>query len=61
MLMLLIILLAVIWLVSWGGPRYYPAYATRHRWYPFWGGTSNILLIALVIILLLWLLGVFRI
>ena len=60
MLVTLAILFAVLWLFSWGGPRYYPAYATRYRRYPFWGGGSNILLVVLGIALLLWLLGVFK-
>ena len=28
MLVIILIVLAVIWLFSWGGPRFYPAYAT---------------------------------
>ena len=47
MLILLLIILAVVWLVSWSGPRYYPAYSTRYSGYPFWGGSSHVLLVLL--------------
>ncbi|HKP87026.1 MAG TPA: DUF3309 domain-containing protein [Blastocatellia bacterium] len=61
MLVLLIVILLLAWLFSWGGPRYYPAYATRYSRYPLWGGGSHLLLVVLAILLLLWLLGVIRI
>ena len=61
MLTLLLIILLVVWLFSYAGPRYYPAYTTRYRRYPLWGGRSNILLVILALILALWLLGVIRI
>ncbi|HZS07770.1 MAG TPA: hypothetical protein VFD58_23240 [Blastocatellia bacterium] len=57
MLILLLIIVFAVWLFSWGGPRYYPAYTTRYRRYPLWGGRSNILLAILGVVLLLWLLG----
>ena len=60
MLITLLVILAIIWLFSWSGPRYYPAYTSRYRWYPMWGGGSHILLVILGIILLLWFLGVVR-
>jgi hypothetical protein len=60
MILLLLVILAVIWLLSWSGPRFYPAYTNRYSWYPLWGGGSNVLLVLLVILLLLYLLGVIR-
>ena len=60
MLMLLLVILAIVWLFSWSGPRFYPAYATRYSRYPLWGGGSHILLVILVIFLLVYLLGVVR-
>jgi hypothetical protein len=59
-MLLLLIILAVIWLLSWSGPRYYPAYATRYSRYPLWGGSSHVLLVLLAILVLLLLLGVIR-
>jgi hypothetical protein len=52
--------LAAVWFFSWGGPRFYPAYADRYRAYPLWGGSSHVLLAILAILLILWLLGVIR-
>jgi hypothetical protein len=60
MLILLLVILAIVWLFSWSGPRFYPAYTTRYRSYPLWGGGSHILLVILGILLLLWFLGVIR-
>jgi hypothetical protein len=60
MLLILLIVLAVVWLFSWSGPRYYPAYATRYARYPLWGGSSHVLLVLLAILALLLLLGVIR-
>jgi len=60
MLITILVILAIIWLFSWSGPRYYPAYATRYSRYPLWGGGSHILLVIVAIILLLWFLGVVR-
>ena len=57
MLILLLIIIAVIWLFSFAGPRYYPAYTTRYRQYPLWGGRSHVLLIILALLVILWLLG----
>jgi len=59
-MLLLILILALIWIFSWSGPRYYPAYADRYNRYPLWGGRSHILLVILAIVLILWLLGVLR-
>jgi hypothetical protein len=61
MLILLLIIILVIWLLSYAGPRYYPTYTTRYRRYPLWGGRSNILLVILALFLVLWLFGVIRI
>jgi hypothetical protein len=61
MLILLLIIIFVVWLFSYAGPRYYPAYTTRYSRYPLWGGRSHILVVILALILVLWLLGVFRI
>jgi hypothetical protein len=61
MLFLLLIIIFVVWLLSYSGPRYYPAYTTRYNRYPLWGGRSHILLVILALIVVLWLLGVFRI
>jgi hypothetical protein len=61
MLLLLLIILLAVWLFSYAGPRYYPAYTNRYRRYPLWGGRSNILLVILALIIVLWLLGVIRI
>ena len=61
MLILLLIIILVVWLFSYAGPRYYPAYTTRYSRYPLWGGRSNILLAILALIFVLWLLGVIRI
>ena len=60
MLLLLLIILAIIWLLSWSGPRYYPAYANRYSRYPLWGGSSHVLLLLLAMLVLLLLLGVIR-
>ena len=60
MLLTILIILAVIWLFSWSGPRYYPAYASRNSWYPLWGGGSHVLLVLLAIVVLLYLLGAVR-
>lgn len=60
MLLLLLIILAAIWLLSWSGPRLYPAYATRYSRYPLWGGSSHVLLMLLAVLVLLVLLGVIR-
>ena len=60
-MLLLILILALIWIFSWSGPRYYPAYAHRYNRYPLWGGRSHILLVIFVILLLLWMLGVIRV
>ena len=60
MLLLLLVVLAAVWFFSWGGPRFYPAYADRYRAYPLWGGGSHVLLAILAILLILWLLGVIR-
>jgi hypothetical protein len=60
MLLLLLIILFVVWLFSWSGPRFYPAYTDRYRAYPLWGGGSHVLLALLLILVLLWLLGVIR-
>jgi hypothetical protein len=60
MLITLLVILAIIYLFSWGGPRYYPAYTTRYSRYPLWGGGSHILLVIVGILLLLWFLGVIR-
>jgi len=60
MLVTLLIILAVIWLFSWRGPSFYPAYATRYSRYPLWGGSSHWLLVLLAILALLYLLGVIR-
>jgi hypothetical protein len=60
MLLILLIIVAAIWLFSWGGPRYYPAYATRYARYPFWGGSSHALLVLLVVLFLLWWMGVIK-
>ena len=60
MLIWLLVILAIVYLFSWGGPRYYPAYTTRYSRYPLWGGSSHILLVILGILLLLYLLGVVR-
>jgi uncharacterized membrane protein YhdT len=59
-MLLLILILALIWIFSWSGPRYYPAYADRYNRYPLWGGRSHILLVILAIVLILWLLGAIR-
>ena len=61
MLILLLIIVLVVWLLSYAGPRYYPAYTNRYSRYPLWGGRSNILLVILALILVLRLLGVIRI
>ena len=61
MLFLLLIIIFVVWLLSYSGPRYYPAYTTRYSRYPLWGDRSHILLVILALILVLWLLGVTRI
>jgi hypothetical protein len=61
MLILLLIIILVVWLLSYSGPRYYPAYTTRYSRYPLWGGRSHILLVILGLLIVLWLLGVFRI
>ena len=60
MLILLLVILAIVYLFSWGGPRYYPAYTTRYSRYPLWGGGSHILLVILGVLLLLYLLVVVR-
>ena len=59
-MLLLILILALIWIFGWSGPRYYPAYAHRYNRYPLWGGRSHIVLVILLIVLLLWLLGAIR-
>ena len=59
-MLLIILILAVIWIFSWGGPRYYPAYADRYSRYPLWGGRSHVLLVILAILFVLWLLGAIR-
>jgi len=61
MLILLLIIILAIWLFSYSGPRYYPAYTTRYSRYPLWGGRSHVLLVILVLVLALWLFGVIRI
>jgi hypothetical protein len=61
MLILLLIIIAIVWLFSYAGPRYYPAYSTRYSRYPLWGGRSHILLVILAVIFALWLLGAIRI
>ena len=61
MLLLLLIIILALWLFSYAGPRHYPAYTTRYSRYPLWGGRSNILLVILALLLVLWLLGVIRI
>jgi hypothetical protein len=61
MLILLLIIIFIVWLLSYSGPRYYPAYTTRYSRYPLWGGRSHILLVILALLIVLWLLGVFRI
>jgi len=61
MLILLLIIIFIVWLLSYSGPRYYPAYTTRYSQYPLWGGRSHILLVILALIIVLWLLGVIRI
>jgi len=43
MLILLLIIIFVVWLLSYSGPRYYPAYTGRYSRYPLWGGRSHIL------------------
>lgn len=60
-MLLLILILALLWIFSWSGPRYYPAYAARYNRYPLWGGRSHILLVILALVLLLWLLGAIRV
>ena len=57
MLLLLLVIIAAIWLFSYAGPRYYPAYTTRYSHYPLWGGRSHVLLIILALLVVLWLLG----
>jgi hypothetical protein len=61
MLLLLLVIIAAIWLFSYAGPRYYPAYTTRYSQYPLWGGRSHVLLIILALLVVLWLLGYIRI
>ena len=61
MLILLLIIIFVVWLLSYSGPRYYPAYTTRYSRYPLWGGRSHFLLLILALLVVLWLLGVIRI
>jgi hypothetical protein len=61
MLFLLLIIIFFVWLLSYSGPRYYPAYTTRYGRYPLWGGRSHILLVILALLVVLWLLGVIRI
>jgi hypothetical protein len=61
MLILSLIIILVVWLLSYSGPRYYPAYTTRYSRYPLWGGRSHILLVILALLIVLWLLGVIRI
>jgi hypothetical protein len=58
MLTLLIVILLLVLLASYAGPRYYPAYASRFRRSPLWGRRSNLLLIVLGIIAALWFLGI---
>jgi hypothetical protein len=60
MLILIIVLLLLAWFGGYIGPRYYPAYASRYRRYPLWGGRSNILLVVLGILIVLWLLGIIQ-
>ena len=57
MLTLLLVVLLLAWLFSWGGPTYYPAYTTRYSSYPLSGNSSHILLGIVAILVLLWLLG----
>ncbi len=60
MLTLLLIVLLLAWAFSWGGPRWYPAYTTRYRHYPYWGNRSHTLLAIVAIIAILVLLGYIR-
>lgn len=61
MLLLIVVLLLIIWLAGYAGPRYYPAYTTRYRRYPLWGGRSNVLLAVVALLIILWLLGVIKV
>jgi len=61
MLFLLLIIIFFVWLLSYSGPRYYPAYTTRYSRYPLWGGRSHILLVIVALLVVLCLLGVIRI
>jgi hypothetical protein len=62
---LLIVVLIIVFLAFWAGPRYYPAYAKRRgyapRAFPAWSGRSNILLWVVGLLVLMWLFGLIRV
>ena len=62
---LLIIVLIIALIASWGYPRYAPAYARRrgyaYRTYPAWNRGNNIILAVVGLIILFWLVGLIRV
>ena len=62
---LLIVVLIIALVASWGYPRYSPAYARRRgyasRTYPAWNRGHNILLGVVGLIILFWLIGFIRV
>ena len=57
MLTLLLVILLLMWFFGYAGPRFYPAYTTRYRRYPYWGNRSHTLLVIVLILVILWALG----
>lgn len=58
MLTLIVVALLIAFAVMYAGPRYSPAFASRFRRPHFSGRQSNLLLIILAAVVLLWLFGV---